>query len=132
MCAIKKQASEKIINAQNNFLLFKINECAPDPCFLGVPCTDLIASFSCGPCPGGYSGDGVNCTRMDGSKYCRADGSGGGSPHMRILFLFILYFFLAQAITTNLYYWQQFVVTLIFHISYLIGYTANVVSKQGG
>ena len=38
-----------------------------NPCFLGVNCTDHpppanITGFDCGPCPSGYSGDGIVCT----------------------------------------------------------------------
>ena len=37
-----------------------------DPCFQGVSCTDQpapanLSGFTCGPCPVGYSGDGINC-----------------------------------------------------------------------
>ncbi|XP_028418294.1 neurogenic locus notch homolog protein 1-like [Dendronephthya gigantea] len=46
----------------------EIDECADNPCFLGVSCTDLVASFKCGPCPTGYTGDGENCTRVDGKN----------------------------------------------------------------
>ena len=49
---------------------FKIDECASNPCFVGVPCTDMLASFICGACPSEYTGNGENCTRLDGSKYC--------------------------------------------------------------
>ena len=38
-----------------------------NPCFRGVNCTDEkapanITGFICGPCPSGYSGDGIQCT----------------------------------------------------------------------
>lgn len=38
-----------------------------NPCFSGVNCTDHpppanITGFDCGPCPSGYSGDGIVCT----------------------------------------------------------------------
>lgn len=37
-----------------------------NPCFRGVNCTDQPApadttGFTCGPCPSGYSGDGIKC-----------------------------------------------------------------------
>lgn len=37
-----------------------------NPCFQGVSCTDHpapanLSGFTCGPCPVGYSGDGINC-----------------------------------------------------------------------
>lgn len=45
-----------------------IDACALNgkPCFKGVTCTDLpapanITGYTCGPCPSGYSGDGVKC-----------------------------------------------------------------------
>ena len=36
------------------------------PCFKGVTCTDKpapanITGFTCGPCPSGYSGNGIKC-----------------------------------------------------------------------
>ncbi|XP_034280364.2 von Willebrand factor D and EGF domain-containing protein [Pantherophis guttatus] len=34
--------------------------CAKKPCFPGVPCESTKA-FKCGPCPYGYSGDGIRC-----------------------------------------------------------------------
>ncbi|KAK3258810.1 hypothetical protein CYMTET_32161, partial [Cymbomonas tetramitiformis] len=41
--------------------------CFWQPCFPGVPCTDLPppterAGFTCGHCPEGYVGDGIVCT----------------------------------------------------------------------
>lgn len=39
-----------------------------NPCYPGVTCNDLPApadmttGYECGPCPGGYNGDGANCT----------------------------------------------------------------------
>lgn len=56
-------------NFLNISILFKIDDCASNPCFLGVHCTDMVASFSCGPCPSGYTGNGETCTRLDGSMY---------------------------------------------------------------
>lgn len=40
----------------------EIDECASNPCFLSIKCTDQVAGFSCGPCPDGYQGDGIDCT----------------------------------------------------------------------
>jgi hypothetical protein len=38
------------------------NECADSPCFAGVECTDLTGpGTACGPCPIGFSGDGITC-----------------------------------------------------------------------
>lgn len=53
----------------NISILFKVDDCASNPCFVGVHCTDMVASFSCGPCPSGYTGNGETCTRIDGSMY---------------------------------------------------------------
>ena len=39
-------------------------ESAFQPCFSGVACNDVIApgvGFTCGKCPSGFSGDGINC-----------------------------------------------------------------------
>ncbi|XP_078667257.1 uncharacterized protein LOC144909081 [Branchiostoma floridae x Branchiostoma belcheri] len=39
--------------------------CLSSPCFPGVRCVDVPApatGFTCGTCPTGYSGDGLNCT----------------------------------------------------------------------
>lgn len=41
------------------------------PCFEGVDCTDdnsaaSSTNFTCGACPPGFEGDGVNCTDIDG------------------------------------------------------------------
>ncbi|XP_078578181.1 uncharacterized protein LOC144863095 [Branchiostoma floridae x Branchiostoma japonicum] len=39
--------------------------CMSSPCFPGVTCEDMPApatGFTCGTCPPGYSGDGINCT----------------------------------------------------------------------
>ncbi|XP_028985902.1 von Willebrand factor D and EGF domain-containing protein [Betta splendens] len=39
-----------------------LDECAARPCFPGALCSNTLGSFSCGACPHGYSGDGLNCT----------------------------------------------------------------------
>lgn len=41
-----------------------------DPCFTGVTCEDQpapanITGFTCGPCPVGYSGNGIDCVDID-------------------------------------------------------------------
>ena len=46
------------------------------PCFKDVNCTDQpapanITGYSCGPCPSGYSGDGVKCVGK--SRMCMRD-----------------------------------------------------------
>jgi hypothetical protein len=46
-----------------------VNGCAGNPCFPGVACTDVAApgtGFTCGSCPAGYTGDGIDCTDIDG------------------------------------------------------------------
>jgi hypothetical protein len=45
-----------------------IDGCASGPCFPTVTCTDVAApgtGFTCGPCPTGYTGDGITCTNYD-------------------------------------------------------------------
>eukprot|EP01051_Picozoa_sp_SAG22_P006626 SAG22_NODE_439_length_10489_cov_7.745813_4_plen_1335_part_00 len=40
--------------------------CAVEPCYSGVACTAVgSSSFTCGPCPVGYTGDGTTCTDID-------------------------------------------------------------------
>lgn len=40
----------------------KRDNCANMPCFPGVPCESTKhQAFKCGPCPYGYSGDGIQC-----------------------------------------------------------------------
>ncbi|XP_061674890.1 von Willebrand factor D and EGF domain-containing protein isoform X2 [Syngnathoides biaculeatus] len=38
-----------------------LDECSSGPCFPGVDCANTPGSFSCGPCPRGYAGDGAVC-----------------------------------------------------------------------
>ncbi|MEM9074947.1 MAG: lamin tail domain-containing protein [Myxococcota bacterium] len=40
--------------------------CAPNPCFAGVTCTPSGATFTCGACPAGMSGDGEVCASFAG------------------------------------------------------------------
>uniref|UniRef100_A0A2K5LTF5 Thrombospondin 4 n=1 Tax=Cercocebus atys TaxID=9531 RepID=A0A2K5LTF5_CERAT len=35
--------------------------CDSNPCFRGVQCTDSRDGFQCGPCPEGYTGNGITC-----------------------------------------------------------------------
>ena len=54
-----------------------LSGCASAPCFPGVVCQQLAgaaaslsgATFQCGPCPAGYTGNGVTCTSVN---YCAA------------------------------------------------------------
>ena len=41
-----------------------INECLDSPCFVGVYCTNYPGSYSCGPCPVGFTGDGSHCEKI--------------------------------------------------------------------
>ncbi|KAL9957589.1 hypothetical protein ACROYT_G034508 [Oculina patagonica] len=41
-----------------------INECLESPCFLGVECTNYPGSYSCGPCPVDFTGDGSRCEKI--------------------------------------------------------------------
>ncbi|KAG8131028.1 hypothetical protein E2320_017714 [Naja naja] len=40
-------------------------KCEADTCFLGVHCTDTTDGYQCGPCPEGFTGDGIICTDID-------------------------------------------------------------------
>jgi hypothetical protein len=49
--------------------------CAADPCFAGVECTDVDSpwvGFSCGGCPDGYFGDGLDCRDYCYQGFCVA------------------------------------------------------------
>ena len=39
-----------------------LSGCEPNPCYPRVTCTPLPGSFSCGPCPDGLFGDGIDCS----------------------------------------------------------------------
>uniref|UniRef100_A0A8C4Q2L3 von Willebrand factor D and EGF domains n=2 Tax=Eptatretus burgeri TaxID=7764 RepID=A0A8C4Q2L3_EPTBU len=44
-----------------------VDECALQSCFRGVRCTNILGSFLCGPCPHGYTGNGLSCNAFDSS-----------------------------------------------------------------
>lgn len=43
-------------------------KCEANTCFRGVRCTDTTDGFQCGPCPEGFTGNGVICTDIDEVK----------------------------------------------------------------
>ena len=50
-----------------------LDGCTELICFAGVECTDVPApgmGATCGPCPAGYSGDGLNCIGMSSATSC--------------------------------------------------------------
>ncbi|KAF7250204.1 Thrombospondin-4, partial [Varanus komodoensis] len=44
-------------------------KCEANSCFRGVRCTDTSDGFQCGPCPEGFTGNGVICTDVDECRY---------------------------------------------------------------
>ncbi|KAJ6669807.1 hypothetical protein lerEdw1_000356 [Lerista edwardsae] len=44
-------------------------KCEANSCFRGVRCTDTADGFQCGPCPEGFTGNGVTCTDVDECRY---------------------------------------------------------------
>ncbi len=50
----------------NGIYCSNTDPCSPNPCYPGVECTLKPApgDFSCGLCPDGHYGDGLNCTQM--------------------------------------------------------------------
>lgn len=42
-----------------------VRRCDSNPCFRGVRCTDTRDGFQCGPCPEGYTGNGIACSDVD-------------------------------------------------------------------
>ena len=42
-----------------------VRRCDSNPCFHGVRCTDTRDGFQCGPCPEGYTGNGIVCSDVD-------------------------------------------------------------------
>lgn len=45
-----------------------MRRCDSNPCFRGVRCTNTRDGFQCGPCPEGYTGNGVTCSDVDEVK----------------------------------------------------------------
>ncbi|XP_053159390.1 thrombospondin-4 isoform X1 [Hemicordylus capensis] len=44
-------------------------KCEANTCFRGVQCRDTAEGFQCGPCPEGFTGNGVTCTDIDECRY---------------------------------------------------------------
>ncbi|XP_030049084.1 thrombospondin-4 [Microcaecilia unicolor] len=44
-------------------------KCEATSCFRGVRCIETADGFQCGPCPDGYSGNGVTCSDIDECRY---------------------------------------------------------------
>uniref|UniRef100_A0A803T6V3 Thrombospondin 4 n=1 Tax=Anolis carolinensis TaxID=28377 RepID=A0A803T6V3_ANOCA len=44
-------------------------KCEVSTCFRGVRCTDTADGFQCGPCPEGFTGNGIVCTDIDECRY---------------------------------------------------------------
>lgn len=42
-----------------------VRRCDSNSCFRGVRCMDTRDGFQCGPCPDGYTGNGVTCSDID-------------------------------------------------------------------
>lgn len=43
--------------------------CTPGSCFRDDLCSETEAGFECGPCPDGYTGDGVHCDDVDECRF---------------------------------------------------------------
>lgn len=57
-----------------------VRRCDSNPCFRGVRCTDTRDGFQCGPCPEGYTGNGVTCSDVDEVQVQLHGGERGGGP----------------------------------------------------
>ncbi|KAM3843768.1 thrombospondin-4 isoform 1-T1 [Vipera latastei] len=44
-------------------------KCEANTCFPGVHCIDTTDGYQCGPCPEGFTGDGIICTDIDECQY---------------------------------------------------------------
>ena len=67
--------------------------CEPNPCFRGVRCSVTSSTgFACGPCPPGYTGDGVRCVRkITCDEQPCFEGNTGCSSHKQSPSLFMLF-----------------------------------------
>lgn len=45
-----------------------VRRCDSSSCFRGVRCMDTRDGFQCGPCPEGYTGNGITCSDIDEVK----------------------------------------------------------------
>ncbi|KAM8961931.1 thrombospondin-4 isoform 1-T1 [Pelodytes ibericus] len=43
--------------------------CDSSSCFQGVQCTETASGFECGPCPAGYTGNGIICVDIDECRF---------------------------------------------------------------
>lgn len=60
----EKMGAIQLVFVLKLFLLPDIDECneTPYPCSPLASCTNTQGSFTCGACPGGYTGNGKTCT----------------------------------------------------------------------
>ncbi|XP_038621839.1 thrombospondin-4 [Tachyglossus aculeatus] len=65
-CGLGAVSSPAPTPRPQGFLSSPARSCDSRPCFRGVRCTDTRdGGFQCGPCPEGYTGNGVVCTDVD-------------------------------------------------------------------